>query len=143
MPDLPSRIAAKIRVIPASGCWQWTASITATGYGRVWDGRRPDWAHRTVYKLLVGPIPDGLVLDHLCRNRACVNPDHLEPVTDAINTARGDSADVTRERWRAQRFCKRSHPLFGPNVYHSPSGRRVCRECRRIHKADSLARRSA
>lgn len=142
MPDLPERIARKIAIHQPTGCWNWTACKTATGYGRVWDGARSTWAHRLCYALLVGPIPDGLVLDHLCRNRACVNPDHLEPVTDLENMLRGDNPDITRARHRSQKFCKRGHPLFGANLYRHPSGRRVCRECHKAHKAAYLARRA-
>lgn len=141
MDSLPLRLREKIRVNQESGCWEWTACVTATGYGRAWNGKRPDWAHRVVYELLRGAIPHGKVIDHLCRIRHCVNPDHLEPVTDAENTARGDNSDVTRARHRAKRFCKRNHPLFGDNVYHSPAGRRVCRKCHVIHKAAYNARR--
>ncbi len=141
MAELPDRIESKIRQNPVTGCWEWTACITSTGYGRIWDGRRADWAHRVVYVAIRGRIPTGLVLDHLCRVRHCVNPDHLEPVTDAENTSRGDCPDVTRERHRAKRWCKRGHPLFGNNLYRNPNGRRVCRTCRRIHKATYSAKR--
>lgn len=136
MPNrLPSRIATKIHVSPDSGCWNWTACVTATGYGRVWDGHRADWAHRVVYRLTRGEIANGKVLDHLCRNRRCVNPDHLEQVTDRENTVRGDCPDVTRTRHRAKRYCKRGHPLFGGNVYLDRRGCRVCRTCQKAHAA--------
>ena len=138
--QLPSRIASKVDLDPATECWNWAACTTSTGYGRVWDGQRADWAHRVVFTELRGAIPPGKVLDHLCRNRRCVNPDHLEPVTDGENTARGDCPDVTRERHRAQRWCKRGHPLFGHNVYLHPAGRRVCKQCRAIHKSDHARR---
>lgn len=142
MPDIPDRILSKFTVNHETGCWEWLACTTATGYGRAWDGERVDWAHRILYQIARGPIPTGMVLDHLCRVRHCVNPAHLEPVTDAVNTARGDCPDITRARHRAKRFCKRGHELFGPNVYHSPSGRRVCRKCRALHKAAHAARKA-
>lgn len=141
MPELPPRIATKIRYAE-TGCWEWTACVTATGYGRVWNGQRSDWAHRVVFEMLRAPIPDGKVLDHLCRNRPCVNPDHLEPVTDLENTLRGDGPGATQARHRAKTFCKRGHPLFGENVYRHPSGRRVCRKCRALHKVTYLGRRA-
>lgn len=141
MLDLPDRIVQKIRRNAATGCWEWIACRTATGYGRVWDGHRSDWAHRVVFQLVRGPIPEGKVLDHLCRVHHCVNPFHLDPVTDLENTLRGDNPDVTRARHRAKTFCKRDHPLFGANLYRHPTGRRVCRKCRDIHKADYAARK--
>lgn len=78
-----------------NGCWLWTGTIERTGYGRFWLGGRQEIAHRASYALLIGPIPEGLTIDHLCRVRACVNPDHLEPVTLAEN--------IRRERAQRQR----------------------------------------
>jgi hypothetical protein len=83
-------------------------------------GPRNVRAHRYVYERLVGPIPAGMTLDHLCRNRACVNPAHLEPVTGPENTRRAVAL---------QTHCLRGHPLSGPNLY-CRNGRRHCRECR-------------
>lgn len=77
------------------GCWLWTASLTGDGYGRISLGGKfgpMGLAHRVAYELLVGPIPEGLELDHLCRVRRCVNPEHLEPVTHAENVRRAQEA---------------------------------------------------
>lgn len=75
-------------LIDPGDCWLWTGTIRPDGYGQVTVGRKQQRAHRLVYELLVGPIPEGLTLDHLCRNPPCVNPDHLEPVTLKINIER-------------------------------------------------------
>jgi len=110
--------------VDASGdCWEWTGMRDRDGYGKVsWDARKK-LTHRLAYELLVGPVPVGLQLDHLCRNRACVNPDHLQPVTWAENLRRGAP--------RRRPNCRRGHPLSGDNLYARPgSGGRECRTCR-------------
>ena len=107
-PRLPARFWAKVRTgsIPAhrpdlGSCWQWTAARFVGGYGlfhvgsRIDGSARPAYAHRFAYEVLIGPIPKPLEPDHLCRNRACVCPTHLEPVTRAVNTQRGDRAKLT------------------------------------------------
>lgn len=81
----------------SSGCWNWNRSVSSNGYGMVQrtEGGRAMVAHRYIYIRERGPIPDGLQLDHLCRNKRCVNPDHLEPVTQATNTQRGAKTAIT------------------------------------------------
>ena len=89
MERLPDRIAKRVRV-DGSGCWIWTGAKAKNGYGAVkWDGKTRS-THRTIYELLVGPVPAGLVIDHTCSVRACVNPAHLEAVTAQVNTWRMD-----------------------------------------------------
>jgi len=82
----------------AGDCWVWTGSKDRAGYGRTWRSTAPFPAHRVAYELLVGPIPAGLVIDHLCRNPACVNPDHLEPVTHRVNILRGHAPSIRSHR---------------------------------------------
>src|SRR5690606_12614402 len=126
---LPDRFWEKVDV-NLSGCWTWTRAKTEAGYGRCWwQGK--DWlAHRASYTALIGPIPEGLELDHLCRNRACVRPDHLEPVAHAENVRRADySKKIARQR--SQTHCLRDHPLSGENLRVAPDGRRHCRACHR------------
>ncbi|MFJ1461805.1 HNH endonuclease signature motif containing protein [Nocardia sp. N2S4-5] len=141
--ELPERLAAKIAINESTGCWEWSGCRTASGYGRAWDGKRADWAHRVLYRIARGEIPEGKVLDHLCRVRHCVNPAHLEPVTDRENTVRGVCPEVTRARHRAKKFCKRDHELFGANVYIDRRGHRVCRTCQSGHAAAYRERKRA
>jgi len=77
-------------------CWVWTGVLSA-GYGQIWDKGRMRLVHRLMYELMVGPIPDGLVIDHLCRNPRCCNPAHIEPVTQKVNVKRGLHGDLRKE----------------------------------------------
>lgn len=116
-------------------CWVWSGKLATTGYGRFWDGTRNTYAHRHSYEQYVGPIPDGLVIDHLCRNRACCNPAHLEAVTHAENCRRG-------ARGRLITHCKDGHPLSGDNVV-MVNGRRRCLTCKRAQQRQRYAERRA
>jgi len=119
---------ASNKFLVGDGCWEWIASRDPNGYGRIWaEGSRVVMAHRLVYEMVVGPIPDGLFLDHLCRNRGCVRPDHLEPVTCRENTLRGESPAAIGAR---KTHCLRGHELTAENNYFV-QGKRSCRTCRR------------
>ena len=114
-------------------CWLWQGATSTDGYGRFRErGGRMVNAHRWAYEHLVGPIPDGLQLDHVrdrgCTSPACVNPAHLEPVTSRENTMRGDGLAA---RCARRTHCLHGHPFAGENLYVAPSGRRTCRACGR------------
>jgi hypothetical protein len=133
MPPLPERLSVKFEI--ADGCWEWSACKDRHGYGIIWDTPTGNnlRAHRVVYEALVGPIPSGLVLDHLCRNPSCVNPTHMEPVTHRENILRGVGPAAINA---SKTTCGEGHPLAGENLYiHPTSGARECRICRRKKKA--------
>lgn len=123
---------------PNSGCWLWLGAATAGGYGNYWYEGRCRRAHSVLYILNKGPIPDGLILDHLCRNPACVNPDHLEAVTNRKNIMRGNASGARATRTG---YCCHGHRLTGENVRHRPDGKRACRTCERMHDSDRAAKR--
>ncbi|WP_327169504.1 HNH endonuclease signature motif containing protein [Streptomyces subrutilus] len=142
-PRLPARFWAKVSMTE-SGCWAWTAQVAHHGYARFELNGRPTRAHRTAYESLVGPIPEGLVLDHLCRVRHCVNPAHLEPVTVRENHRRGDNVPPTRRgKARPKALCAQGHPLSGDNLGVSKRGERRCRACQRRWSQESRARKVA
>lgn len=113
-------------------CWIWLGAISRDGYGRAKGGDGKIWlAHRIAYTECVGPIPQGLFLDHLCRVRCCVNPAHLEPVTNAENQRRAVGARTT---------CRRGHEYTPENTMRTKTGR-DCRECNRQRQRDRYRRR--
>ena len=125
----PERFWPNVDRVNGGECWLWMGRLLR-GYGRY--GGAP--AHRVAYEMEVGPIPHGLELDHLCRNKACVNPEHLEPVTRAENM---------RRRSAALTECTNGHPFTPENTYVTPSGWRSCRACNRAAAAAYRARRTA
>lgn len=121
-------------------CVEWTATTGTDGYGRFHDGDRQVVAHRWAYEHWIGPIPDGLVTDHLCRNRRCVNPYHLEPVTNKENILRGLSPWALRS---AQTHCKYGHEFTEQNTYRTARGTRSCRKCHADYERESRRMRAA
>lgn len=130
MRDITDRFLDKVTDGPG-GCWQWTAHIKPNGYGQFKVNGRPQYAHRVAYEALRGPIGHGLVIDHLCRNRACVNPDHLEPVTHRTNILRGVGVAAVRSRMT---HCARGHAFDAANTYLARNNTRHCRVCVRLRR---------
>lgn len=113
------KLLAKRMVMPC-GCWQWTGAISTHGYGVTNFERRQLRAHQAAYRVWCGEVPQGMQIDHLCRNRACFNPAHLECVTPQENTRRGAAVKVA---------CPAGHPYDAANTYLNTRGHRVCRTC--------------
>lgn len=126
-------------------CWLWTGKLGKWGYAKARVFYRTRVVHRVIYEHFNGLVPDGLELDHLCRNRACCNPEHLEPVTGRENKLRGTSFSAVNAK---KTHCLRGHPLSGDNLYVSTKGERVCRTCRRAaikawHQREAIKKRES
>ena len=121
------RLATKY-IIDASGCWLWTRSLDKDGYGQFYLERKMKKPHRLMYELIVSKIPDGLVIDHLCKVRHCVNPKHLEPVTNKENVLRSDGFAAVNSK---KTHCPKNHEYTTENTYLDKSNMRHCRECGR------------
>ena len=132
------RFHAKVEIDHATECWEWRGGSRAGsrgeygGFSMVALGHPSIQAHRAAWMLLRGPIPEGLSIDHLCKNTNCVNPEHMEPVTLAENTRRAHGGRT---------HCKHGHEFTEANTYTwSKTGRRTCRACHRRHEAERRAR---
>ena len=126
------------RITAVNGCWNWTAAKTKAGYGLVGFRGGLLYVHRIAYEEFVGPIPDGLTIDHLCRNRACCNPVHLEVVTLSENARRGEKHN------RNKTHCHKGHAFTPENTYSANRGAsRGCRTCRTLYHQAYAARGKA
>lgn len=130
-PGLLDRVMSKVEKRP-DGCWIWVGAVSH-GYGRVRVGQRVQQAHRVLYELLRGAVPGGCELDHLCVTPACVNPDHLDPVTHRENMLRGPTNRAGRNAVKTH--CPSGHPYDQANTSLRPDGSRRCRECNRLRCA--------
>lgn len=126
------RFTPKVK-ISADGCWVWQAQISKKGYGRFFANPKMVQAHRWSYEYHIGNIPEGLQIDHKCRNRACVNPAHLEPVTNLENCRRGLTGHhMTTNPHNKKEFCKNGHKIIG----------KKCRVCNKKRSAEWYSQRT-
>lgn len=116
--------------VPWTGCWLWIGSTNKSHnllYGVIFAHGKQRLVHRLAYEIFAGPIPEGLTIDHLCRVTLCVNPQHMEPVTQQVNTLRGQSPVALNAH---KTHCPAGHELVGDNLRINSNGARVCRACR-------------
>lgn len=135
MDNAPTRIIDRMKTridIDSHGCWNWTGAKTSGGYGRItWSvNKKMIYAltHRVMWTATNGAIPAGFDIDHLCRNRACCNPEHLEPVTRQTNLLRGDTIPAARA---SATHCHKGHEFTAENTRTTTLGQRECRTCKR------------
>jgi len=140
-PRLPLYFWSHVMPEPNSGCWLWTGALARGGYGKTYIAKRTTIAHRAAFEILIGPVPDGLELDHLCRTKCCINPLHLEPVTSTENNRRARIANAS-----SMGVCRKGHAIAGDNRYVTKTSHR-CLQCKRennrIWQAVRNARRKA
>lgn len=132
------RFWAKVHIQGPDDCWPWTAGSFPDGYGCFRDGGKVRGAHRISYEIMVGDIPKGAVIDHLCRTRHCVNPRHLEAVSHRTNVLRGVSPSAACAQ---KTHCARGHEFSPENTFERSNGGRGCRECKRRDGRESMRRR--
>lgn len=135
---IEKRFWSKVSLPDEGGCMSWLASKNPFGYGQIKVGFRPVVAHRVSYALRVGTVPEGMEIDHLCRNRVCVAPNHLEAVTHRVNMLRGKTIGAENSR---KTHCKHGHEFSYENTYMTPTGARQCRTCRNRRHREMRRRR--
>lgn len=140
MDEVSIKFGKLVGIPDGNGCWPWNGSMTPMGYGTIQvKGYGAYRAHRVSYEIHKGPIPSELVTDHLCRNKRCVNPDHLELVPSKTNTQRGNSLSNIN---RMKKFCCRGHEFTPDNTYDA-QGFRGCVTCKKITDRLSKERQKA
>src|SRR4030095_5422007 len=138
--DWKDRFLSKLRWGP--NCWEWAGAHDIAGYGRFQAKYRTVprelRAHRIAYELFVGPIPSGFTIDHLCRNKGCVNPTHLEPVSPRENVLRGNTLPAENIK---KRYCPQGHEYNRENTHLRANNKRECRTCMRLRRRRQLAQK--
>lgn len=136
--QIENLIKTRAEIRGPNECWLWRGTISQRGYGRFIFKGKTKTAHRVSFELVKGPIPTGLVIDHMCRNKICINPGHLRAVTPKTNTLSGISVTAVNSR---KKKCKRGHPLSGYNLILKKKGR-ACRECQKLHSYKYKSKRA-
>lgn len=129
MDHIEDAFMAKVEKCEQSGCWHWLGALNGGGYGSFWTGEKDQMAHRFSYGLFVGNIPSGMVVDHGCKKRHCVNPGHLEAITQSENVLRGIAPGLASERQASKTHCPAGHPYAGENLRINRRGNRTCKAC--------------
>jgi hypothetical protein len=126
--NIEDRLLDKCSPEPNTGCWLWFGASQPSGYGQLWNGVRPEQAHRVSFRLYRGEIPSGCEIDHKCRKRSCVNPEHLAAITHQKNILAGDTAMAANAK---KTHCHQGHELAGRNL-RIVRGTRQCRLCEQL-----------
>lgn len=139
---LKSVVHERLTVGGLAVCWEWKGPKDAKGYGLLWDtpGKRSRRVHQVVYDIYIGEMPEGMQVDHLCRNKSCANPAHLEAVTPRENTLRGDGPTAQNAR---KTHCPQGHEYSEENTRITPAGWRMCLTCERERNHAAYLRRRA
>ena len=126
-----TRFLSYIKIVKDTDCWEWTGSKNTDGYGKMRFNGKTIYIHRFIYEYFYGPIQAELELDHLCKNRVCANPEHLEAVSHTENILRGTSFVSINSK---KTHCPQGHEYSLDNTYHTPAGRRACRTCQKDYQ---------
>lgn len=137
---LKSKIQERLSIGGFDSCWEWKGTLNHDGYGIVFDGGKGRRVSRVMWVLHRGSLDGDITIDHLCRNRACANPRHLQPVSNKENTLRGFGPTAENSR---KEQCASGHWLDGDNLIVTPEGWRRCRKCRRIQTREAMRRSRA